>query len=171
MQHIHTDNPQTVITLPRNWRNIENWGINATPEQRLAAGFRPYTPATAPEGERITEAHIEHDATEAWQVIDATVNIAAEQAADEAAHQAAKSDALKAVENRFISFCEQLTGQRVKAGFGSLRAVIESMAANPDTTAQALVIAAQLTAINDEGFREGGLHWWDDCVWHEEVAQ
>jgi hypothetical protein len=88
--YIHTSDPQSLRYLPAHLPNCENWAANATTEQILAAGYRPYTPATAPDGDRITESHIEHDAWRAWQVIDATANIADEAAAAQAAFEAAE---------------------------------------------------------------------------------
>jgi hypothetical protein len=86
MKVIHILDPQRVIDLPAHHDGVENWGLNATPAEILAAGFRPFDgSAVAPEGERITASHIEHDATHAWQLIDATANLAAEAAAAAAA--------------------------------------------------------------------------------------
>lgn len=83
--------------------------------------------------------------------------------------QAGKSAALKAVENRFLLLCEQLTGSRAKASFGTLDEIVRPMRTNAPSTFAAVSI--ELLAIDAEAKREGGLNWWDSCVWHEEVAE
>lgn len=94
-------------------------------------------------------------------------------AAAEAARQAAKPAALKAVENRFLLLCEQLTGSRNKATFGELSAVIHGMLQSGDaaTIDAARNASLELLAVDAEAKREGGLRWWDDCTWHEEATQ
>lgn len=83
--------------------------------------------------------------------------------------QAAKSEALKVVENRFLSLCEQLTGSKTKASFGTLNTAIEGLMTNDAATATA--VSLRLLAIDAEAKREGGLNWWDTCTWHEDVAE
>ena len=83
----------------------------------------------------------------------------------EAARQAAKSDALKAVENNFYTLCAAL-GLAGKPTFAEINAALTAMqSSDPDT---AVVLSLKLLAIDAEGKREGGLEWWDDAATHAE---
>ena len=169
MLYIHTDNPQTVTALPNNWRGVENWGRNATPREILAAGFRPYTHAEAPAGERIVTSHIEHDGTHAWQVIDATVNVEAEQAA--AAQAAFMADAERlAYSNAFLLLCDRLTGGKDhrKLSFEELPGVLLAIkAANREAYEDA---RDAFDLINSACFKKFGIDWWDRAEWTEHPA-
>jgi hypothetical protein len=86
------------------------------------------------------------------------------------ARQSQKQSALKLVEVKFLDLCNQVLGERRKAGFEELRNHIEDMAKDQSMIVNALAITARLSAINDEGVREGGLRWWDDIYDHGEVV-
>jgi hypothetical protein len=82
--------------------------------------------------------------------------------------QLAKPLKLKAVENRFLALCDQLTGgtEHTKLGFDVLEAIVGQIA---DQNTKVMV-AIELLAIDAEAKREGGNLWWDDCVWHQEIV-
>jgi len=88
---------------------------------------------------------------------------AAVDAAAEAARQAAKPAALKNAENNFLSLCDLLTAatNHTKLGFGELNTIISTLPMEQQLTA-----GVKLLAVDAEAKREGGLQWWDDCVWH-----
>ncbi len=88
---------------------------------------------------------------------------AAVDAAKEAAWQAAKPAALKAAENNFLSLCDLLTSStsHTKLGFAEINSIIALLPQE-----QQVVIGIKLLAIDAEAKREGGLQWWDGCVWH-----
>lgn len=97
------------------------------------------------------------DAAEALAVVEA-----------ECSRQQAKSLKLKQAENAFLLYCESLFGDKTKRGFTELNAVVEQLSlTNPE---QAIPLAVKLLAIDAEAKREGGLVWWDDCAWHEEIV-
>ncbi len=134
---------------------------NPTDEQLLAVGIRPVQAPgcdrkywLAFDGTAFPEMSQEQkdavDAAEAQAAIDA-----------EAARQAGKSKALKAVENAFFDFCD-LLGFQEKPGFAALNTVIGGMVDQQ----QAAALAIRLLAIDAEGKREGGLNWWDDAQRH-----
>ena len=79
---------------------------------------------------------------------------------------AAKSAALKNAENNFLSLCDLLTSStsHTKLGFTELYAIIELLPQE-----QQVVIGVKLLAVDAEAKREGGLKWWDDCVWHTDI--
>jgi len=81
--------------------------------------------------------------------------------------QTIKSDTLKIVENNFINYCEQLTNVKEKASFGTLNTLITTMLSTDPNTA--MILSLNLLAIDAEAKREGGLSWWDDCSWHEDI--
>ena len=105
--------------------------------------------------EAMTQA--ERDARDAYDVAQAE--------AAELARQAAKNDTLKGIENEFISLCQQL-GFAGKAGFDELEAVLLEMADRD----QARDISLKLLSIDAAGKRYDA-RWFDDCVWHPEIAE
>jgi hypothetical protein len=150
---------------------------NPTDAQLAADGSLPLTDLPAdPEGmcEVAGTRRIEHNGVTAWTVCDyepladRDARDAAAAVEAERAMQAAKSDELKAVENKFLLMCDQLSGRtdRYKLGFKTLRAIGDSL--DPATQA---VLAIQLLAIDSEGQREGGLKWWDTCAWHDDLPE
>ena len=82
--------------------------------------------------------------------------------------QAAKPLVLRRVENNFLTFCDLLTGTttHTKLGFD----VLEAVTPQAGEVLNQLEIGERLLAIDAEGKREGGIKWWDDCVWHPEIA-
>jgi hypothetical protein len=162
--YIHTDNPQLVSPIPAHLPNCENWAANATTEQILAAGYRPYTPATPPDGERITESHIEHDAWRAWQVIDATANILEEAEAAAAAEFANHSERYS-YGDAFLLLCDRVTGKadHARLTFEELPARLLAIKAANREQYEDLRDAFDL--INSACFKKFGLDWWDSCVW------
>jgi len=98
-----------------------------------------------------------------------TVEEKAERDAEkERVRQAAKSLALKTVENNFLLFCEILTGSKDKLGFAQLEAILNAMLVTDPNNA--IVLSVRLLAIDAEGKREGGNIWWDDVCWHPELV-
>ena len=113
------------------------------------------------------------------RVIGGVTNIADEAAAQsnavvamQAAMQAAKSPELKATENQFLQFCNVIAGNtnNVKLDFPFLQATMNSMATNPATANQAVVMSLNLLSINAAGQKYGSLQWWDSCQWHPEIV-
>jgi hypothetical protein len=94
---------------------------------------------------------------------------AAVDAAEESERQMAKPLKLKIVENKFLYMCDQLTGStsHAKLGFDELQAILDQIT-DPNVKVMA---ALNLLAIDSEAKREGGLKWWDDCVWHAEIVE
>ena len=92
---------------------------------------------------------------------------AAVDAAEETARQMAKPLKLKIAENKFLAMCDQLTGttSHTKLGFDELQLVLDQIT-DPNIKVMA---ALNLLAIDAEAKREGGLKWWDDCSWHQEI--
>lgn len=91
----------------------------------------------------------------------------AQKKAEEQARQDAKPLALKAVENKFLAMCDQLTGtaSHTKLGFGDIQIAIDAI---PDPATK-MMVSVQLLAIDAEAKREGGNLWWDDCTWHADI--
>jgi len=81
--------------------------------------------------------------------------------------QSKKPYKLKVVENKFIDYCEQLTGLKEKASFDQLNTIITQMLETDPNTAT--VLSLNLLAIDAEAKREGGLEWWDTCDWHDDI--
>jgi hypothetical protein len=74
----------------------------------------------------------------------------------------------KIAENDFLSICDTLTGSttHAKLGFDQLRAIVNTL---PND--QQVYWFVRLQANDSQLQREGGLKWWDDCVWHAEIVQ
>ena len=163
MKSIHTQNDY-------NGEPID--GVyNPTREQKLAAGFRdPVDPPPVQDGyTRISATWTDDDGQRGkWVVVDRlTADIEAEaKAADLAAN-----GVRYALQNRYLQMCDQLTGgtAHVKLGFAELEAVIKGlMATDPQT---AMVLSVELLTLDAALKREGGLQWWDNCVWTEGLPQ
>jgi hypothetical protein len=171
--YIHIDNPQTVIDTaanPPQRDNLENWWRNASEAEKLAAGFRPFDGlATAPEGERIVTVHTEHDDLHAWEVIDATVNLATEAAAKQASDFAANAERYS-YGNAFLLLCDAVTGKtgHAKLSFEALPGVLLAIKAASRERYEDLRDAFDL--INSACFKKFGLDWWDSVVWIEHPA-
>jgi len=82
--------------------------------------------------------------------------------------QAVKTTTLKLAENKFMDVCESIIGQKVKLGFDEIQEIIEPMQTNNPEMFMGLSI--KLLAIDSELKREGGVKWWDDCIYHPEVV-
>ena len=161
------------MPVPTEWESTQNITEQNSWDLLQRLGFRrvPEQPALAEGYVRTSAVLVEGDGEwGVWEVVDKThAQIDQEAAEAEIARQAAKPDALKAVEVRFLDLCQTLTGSREKAGFAALSDIIEQlMLADPQTATAA---SLRLLAIDAEGKREGGLHWWDDCADHPEVVQ
>lgn len=91
----------------------------------------------------------------------------AERIAAEEQRQLNKSLALKQTENAFLLLCEQLIGSKTKQGFDELNTVIKQlMSTNPSLAIQ---LSIELLSVDAAGKRCGGLLWWDDVIWHQEI--
>ena len=151
--------------------------VSPTTAQLEAAGYRVlYSEEQPQEGYRAAAWRYEDiDGHMARKVIvPPQINIAEEQAAEEAARieaerqrQLNKPLALRQAENRFMLMCKWISGAPapVKLGFDELDTIIKAI---PDQLTAAAA-AIELLAIDSQGKREGGLTWWDDCVWHSEI--
>lgn len=82
--------------------------------------------------------------------------------------QTQKTLKLKLVENKFMDFCEQLTGNKQRLTFEQLNTVIEGLLATDPQSA--MVLSLRLLAIDAEAKREGGLEWWDTCEYHSDIV-
>lgn len=99
----------------------------------------------------------------AWVVVDRlTADIEAEQRAADLATNGVRYT----LQNQYMTLCGQLTGQApCKLGFAELQAIITGMqTTNPE---MAMGLALQLLTLDAALKREGGLQWWDNCVWTE----
>ena len=156
--------------------NPLNATFNPTMEQYNAAGYREQVSIDNPiEGFRVVKYAVQEiDSTTCKLIVAEQVNIAEEQAAQEAARiaaeqarQDAKSLTLKTVENTFLLMCDQLTGvtTHTKLGFDQINAVISGLTDQN----QAVMLSLKLLEIDAEAKREGGLLWWDTCTWHSDI--
>ena len=109
-----------------------------------------------------------HKATPA-ELDEVATAIATAEALAESTEQAAKSPALKSVENNFLNLCDALTGStsHTKLSFTQLAAIGDSMV---DQNMK-IGIAIQLLSIDAEGKTIGGLLWWFDCSWHDDIVE
>ena len=150
--------------------------LNPTWEQYQAVGWRykQEIPVLAAGYERSPITWIEGDGTTAMAIYQdrLTSEIEIEQTeivlAAEAVRQSAKSDLLKHTENKYLDICQQLTGMRVKLGFAELEEIIGQLMLTDKDLAVALTL--KLLTLDAAGKRYGGLNWWDDIVWHEEIV-
>ena len=151
--------------------------LNPTWEQLKEAGYRRLTlEDTVPEGFRAAAWRYDDvDGETCRKTLVSSVNVADEAAAAEAAaaaaeiaRQLAKPMALKGAENVFLGLCDQLEGRTTheKLGFDELDAMVSGMS---DQMAAA-ALGLKLLEVNAECVREGGVKWWDDCVWHPEIV-
>lgn len=141
-----------------------------TREQLMAAGWRevPELPPLPDGYTRIAAKLVEGDGvTGAWQVTDRpTADIEAEaRSADLAAN-----GTRYALQNEYLALCDQLTGgtAHAKLGFEQLEGIIRGLMQTAPQTAVALSL--QLLTLNAALVREGGINWWDNCVWTEGVT-
>jgi len=83
--------------------------------------------------------------------------------------QDAKSITLKQTENSFLIICDQLSGttNKVKLGFAELEDKINKLVETDPLNG--MKISIKLLSIDASGKREGGILWWDDCVWHNDL--
>lgn len=141
-----------------------NGVYNPTREILLAAGFRdvPALPELADGYTRVSITFAEGDGvTGQWVVVD---RLTAEIDAERAQADLATNGTRYALQNQYMTMCGQLTGQApCKLGFGELQAVIEGLMATDPNTAVALSL--KLLTLNAALVREGGVQWWDGCVW------
>ena len=86
----------------------------------------------------------------------------------EANRQNDKPLELKKAENAFLDICELLTGKKDKLGFGELEAIINNLMTTNQN--QAVVLSIKLLSIDAQGKRSGGLTWWDDCIYHNDIT-
>jgi len=86
----------------------------------------------------------------------------------EADRQARKPLALRSLENNFLQLCDALTSghSHARLGFDELEIVVVQIL----DVNRRVQLSLQLLALDARGKREGGLTWWDDCVWHPELA-
>jgi len=83
--------------------------------------------------------------------------------------QANKSITLKTLENQFLTMCDLLTNttSHAKLGFDELQSIVLSI---PDAGLK-IETGLKLLTLDAALKREGGLKWWDDCVWHSEIVE
>ena len=151
---IHTETEES-------WNTPEN-----KPNQLAKFDMDTDTLPTIPEG-------VELLAWNGSEIVEAGASVlaalAAAQNLTETTRQEAKSDSLKAVENNFLALCDSLTSttSHTKLTFAQIAAIGDAM------TDQALhiSIAIQLLSIDAEGKTVGGLLWWFDCAWHEDIIE
>jgi hypothetical protein len=96
----------------------------------------------------------------------------AKTAADEVlkqAHQVGKPLILKAVENNFLLICDAMTGTttHTKIGFTELQQLGDLITDPAEKTALTL----NLLSLDAQAKTEGGMDWWSDCEWHEEIVE
>ena len=104
---------------------------------------------------------------------------AAKIAADDAkqtARQLAKTLELKTAENNFLDLCDALTGEsdHAKLGFPALEVLINAIAqwdTRTDMTVKLLVLNTQAQRYFGADPNAVGNFWWDDCIWHPEIAE
>jgi hypothetical protein len=73
----------------------------------------------------------------------------------------------KQIENNFIKLCNALFGTPEKRGFDEITYALEVL---KQTNFQLAVdLGLKFSGVNQEGLREIGNKWWDDCAWHPEI--
>ena len=79
-----------------------------------------------------------------------------------------KSLELKTAENNYLLICEQLTGNKNKLGSAELDSILmQLMTTNQNT---AILLTLKLLEVDALGKREGGLKWWDNIEWHQDIV-
>jgi len=175
MKYCKSNNGQTPIIITDNPTAASNIS-NPTHKDFIAAGWLEYAPCTqanvkTSEWQIISGCYVEVP-TDTWteaeliqREIDRKVDADTRSAQEEQARQLAKSLALRTAENRFLAMCDLLTNStsHAKLSFAQIETIIKSLPLE-----QQPLVSIELLAIDAELKREGGLLWWDDCVWHEE---
>jgi len=110
--------------------------------------------AKTPEARKVIQDNIKDLQTRIRAVVDAQ-------------RQSHKSETLMKVENKFLAFCDMLSNTNTHAKL-SFDAITEKLDKITDANTK-VMISVQLLAIDAEAKREGGLRWWDSCVWHESL--
>lgn len=148
--------------------NPLNGVYNPPDEMKYAEGYRIVPPIPAvPDG--FTEVSLTlgdgDGVTASWvQTVRPTADITAEQYAADLAANGTRY----ALQNQYMALCGQLTGQApCKLGFAELQAIVEGMMATAPTTAMGLSV--RLLTLNAALVREGGVQWWDGCLWTEGI--
>jgi hypothetical protein len=97
----------------------------------------------------------------------ADASAAAAEAAEKA-RQEAKALVLKTVENNFLLICDSVTGTttHTKLGFAELQQ-IGSQITDPVAKTE---LTLTLLSIDAQAKTEGGMEWWEDCIWHPEIV-
>lgn len=85
----------------------------------------------------------------------------------DAIRQANKSTVEKTIENNFMKLCQAIFGVLEKRGFEEINVALEMLKVG--NFQLAVELGLKLSAVNQEGIREIGTHWWDDCAWHPEI--
>lgn len=141
-------------------------GIYNPPDAlKFGCGYRidPGQPALAEGMTRVSAKFVDDDGERGkWIVTDRpTTEIEAEATAADLAANGTRY----ALQNQYLTLCDQLTGgtAHVKLGFAELQAIIAEM---PDKQT-AMVVALQLLTLDAALKREGGLQWWDNCEWKD----
>jgi hypothetical protein len=146
--------------------NPLNGIYNPPDELKHAAGYRvmPDPPPVQDGYTRVSIIPIEGDGVSgAWEVIDRSK---AEMQAEWLASDLANNGTRYTLQNQYMTLCGQLTGQApCRLGFAELQAIVEGMMTTDPTTAMGLSV--RLLTLNAALVREGGLQWWDNCVWTE----
>ena len=145
------DNPNETTLLANGWR----WADDAT-IPALAEGVTRSPISWADSGDGVNAVAVYTDRP--------TANITAEQYAADLAANGTRY----ALQNQYMALCGQLTGQApCKLGFAELQAIVEGMMATDPNTAMGLSV--RLLTLNAALVREGGVQWWDNCVFTEGI--
>lgn len=142
-----TKNPDRATLLAFGWRD-------EIPQPPIAEGYTRIW-ATYHEGDGIIGQ---------WDVVDRPTS---EIEAESRAADLALNGTRYALQNQYLSLCDQLTGgtTHAKLGFAELEAIIKGLMATDPSTAVALSL--QLLTLNAALVREGGVNWWDGCAWRD----
>ena len=147
--------------FPEPYQDIYN---NTEAKRRDGGRVMPEPPPVQDGFTRVSIIPIEGDGVNgAWEVIDRSK---AEMQAEWLASDLANNGTRYTLQNQYMALCGQLTGQApCRLGFAELQAIVEGMMATDPTTAMGLSV--RLLTLNAALVREGGLQWWDNCVWRE----
>lgn len=139
-----------------------SWGMQMNLGWRKIENITP-----VPEGYILLSRTFAQSETDAEFAVDSITTISVEES--EAQRQAAKSVNLKTAENNFYVLCQTLGfPASAKPGFDELNVVLEQMQITMPQ--EAVVLSVKLLAVDAAAKREGGLRWWDDCIWHPEIV-
>ena len=185
MKHININTQETNIPDTIGITKGITWENSTDLLKSLGWRIKPELPPVADEYERLSILYVDGYEDTATAIYTDTLiqdrldreeveRIAQEEQAeqqaiiDEQNRQASKSLELKKAENNFLLVCEQITGSKNKLGFDELEAIIGNlMTSSPEL---AVPLTLKLLTIDATGKRAGGLLWWDDIVWHEEIV-